>query len=335
MAILNRSENRQPTKQNHPSLQWVWLKSTVLLISVLTSLVCFAQVPTQLKAPTQLKTPIQLKVPKARSSFDISHDYHIKLLEKALIKASEGRAIPDIVATFDMSQGRAMAELIKGELLDVYWLGTDTIAEHKLRAIRVPTTRGLIGYRKLIIRKESHAVFDKVNSLERLQTLVACQGTHWPDTQILKDAGLKVTTSVQYETLFKMLANRRCDYFPRGYHDYKKELELRYTLYPDLVSYDGILLHYPFAVYFFTRHENEALAKWIEVGLHALAKEGEIERFMQQHPLTAHVFPLTNENHALYLDIANSLLPEDTPYQDHTLWYQATDFGMKTSNKNQ
>ncbi len=92
--------------------------------------------------------PLQvLKVPKSRSSFDISHDYHITLLNMALVEAAKGRPVPKLeVMTSRMSQGRAMAELVKGEMLDIYWLGSDIATDKKLRAIRVPTTRGLIGF---------------------------------------------------------------------------------------------------------------------------------------------------------------------------------------------
>ncbi|KMT64924.1 transporter substrate-binding domain-containing protein [Catenovulum maritimum] len=279
---------------------------------------------TSLKSMAEI-SPI-LNIPKARSDLDLSQDYHKQLLLLALNKAANGRAIPTLNSVAEMSQGRARQELFRGNLIDVYWLGTSIIDERDLRAIKVPTTKGLIGYRKFIIKKQSIAKFDQIKNLAQLKSLTACQGSHWPDTLILKQAGLPVITTSTYENLFSMLNANRCDYFPRGYHDLEKEVEVRKNLYPDLIAYHRILLHYPFAVYFFTRKENEDLALWIEAGMQQLAKEGAIEALMKRHGLTAHVFPLINDKTNLYLNIENPLLTQDTNYKNPDAWFIPADF---------
>lgn len=276
-----------------------------------------------------------INIPKPRSTFDISYDYHTKLLNMALTQAAKGREIPLIKSTMEMSQGRAIKELVKGNIIDLYWLGTNKAIEQELRAIRVPTTKGLIGYRKFIIRQDSIATFDKINSINDLisNNLVACQGAHWPDTDILRAKKLAVTTAPIYENIFKMLAAKRCDYFPRGYHDVENELTIRKELYPNLISYQRILLHYPFAIYFFTNKANESLSLWIEEGLKQLAQKGEIESLMKTHPLTSHIFPLKNESDTRYLDIENPLLPSDTNFNDPHYWILPQDFNIVSTKK--
>ncbi|ALS98954.1 hypothetical protein [Lacimicrobium alkaliphilum] len=272
-----------------------------------------------------------IQIPGPRSAYDISHDYHVKLLKLALEAGAKDKPIPEIRASMEMVEGRALRELVKGQWLDLYWLGTDKEKERQLRAIRIPTTRGLIGFRKFQLHRDTVPRMDKVTTLEALQQLVACQGTDWPDTDILRQAGLKVTTTPNYEKLFDMLQARRCDYFPRGYHDHSKELILRAQHYPDLVSYDGILLHYPFAVYFFTSKTNEELARWIERGLEKLIDNGDFIQFMQSHPLTRHIFPLTDQQNVRYFQIDNPLLPSETNYQNPRYWFKPTDFGIQLS----
>lgn len=272
-----------------------------------------------------------LKIPKARAAFDISHDYHLTLLNMALVQAAKGRAVPKFkIVNVRMSQGRASVELMKGDMLDVYWLGSDLETDEKLRAIKIPTTRSLIGYRKFIINKESLKAFDKVKSIEDLKNFTACQGTHWPDTKIFTEAKLPVMTSTIYESLFKMLDAKRCDYFPRAYHDIANEISNIKELYPALVQYDRILLHYPFAVYFYTHKSNEVLARWIEEGLEELSEKGAIEALMVKHPLTAHILPLKNETHTLYLPLHNSQLDPNTNVTDRKFWFVPEDFGIKT-----
>jgi len=270
-----------------------------------------------------------LKIPKPRSSFDISHDYHLTLLNMALVQAAKDRVVPKFeILKAVMSQGRSRLELMKGEMIDVYWLGSDHDTNEKLRGIKIPTTRSLIGYRKFIINLESLEAFEKVKSVEDLKKFIACQGTHWPDTKILADAQLPVISSTIYKNLFKMLDAKRCDYFPRAYHDIENELFNMKRLYPDLIQYDRILLHYPFAVYFYTNKSNEALARCIEEGLKELSEKGAIEELMVKHPLTSHIFPLKDEKNTLYIPLHNSQLDLNTKTTDRKLWFIPEDFGI-------
>lgn len=284
-------------------------------------------------AEPALETIPTINIPKARSVYDLSQDFHQTLLLMALKKAAHGRAIPQINSTVQMSQGRARAELAKGKLINLYWFGTSIEMEEELRAIPIPTTKGLIGYRKFIIRKDALPTFKSIKSLENLRTLTACQGQHWPDTQILRTANLKVITTPTYENIFKMLNAKRCDYFPRGYHDTDNDLFLRKALFSELMPYHEIILHYPFAVYFFTNKKNESLAQWIEEGLRLLAAENEIDKLMQSHPLTAHIYPLKDEKDTLYLPIANPLLNNNADPNDHLLWFTPKDFNISYKPK--
>ena len=270
-----------------------------------------------------------INIPKARSVYDLSQDYHQTLLLMALKKAAHGRAIPEINSTVQMSQGRAKAELVKGKLINLYWFGTSIEMEEELRAIPIPTTKGLIGYRKFIIRKDTLTTFNSIKNLDDLRTLTACQGQHWPDTQILQAANLKVITTPTYENIFRMLNAKRCDYFPRGYHDTDNDLFLRKALFSELMPYHEIILHYPFAVYFFTNKKDESLAQWIEEGLRLLAVNNEIDQLMQSHPLTAHIYPLKDEQNTLYLPIANQLLNNNADPNDQLLWFTPKDFNIR------
>lgn len=265
-----------------------------------------------------------LTVPPARSNYDISYDYHIKLLTRAL-QLSAPYTNFEFSNSLAMSQGRAEAELIKGDKIDVYWFGTNKQIESKLRAIRIPTTRGLIGYRKFIINKALEHTFDQIKSIDDLKQFVACQGAHWPDTKILGESGLPVTTSTSYENLFLMTSLNRCDYFPRGYHDAINELQLRGNKYPSLISYDRILLHYPFAVYFFTNKSDINLADQIESGLQMMAEKGEILELMKSHPLTKSIFPIKSELNSLYLSVENPFI-ELQNFNDKKYWFTPKDF---------
>jgi len=276
----------------------------------------------------------QIRVPKPRSVHDVSHQYYLELLKKALHRAAAGRPLPDILTVAEMEQGRAERELQKGQLIDLFWMGTNSSKEQQLRAIRIPLERGLMGFRMLTIQRSRMEKFRSISSLQQLHKLTACQGLSWPDTNILQQAGLKVLTSPVYENLFKQVNAGRCDYFPRGLHEGQTELRERAALYPDLIRYPNMMLHYPFAIYFFTSKQNEALAQWIEQGLALMIDHGELLAHMQQHPLTAHVFPLTQFKIEHWLELPNPGLSPDTDYTDRRYWFVPADFTRSKFDKN-
>lgn len=260
-----------------------------------------------------------LYVPVKRSELDLAHDYHIELLKKAL-HASGQRDIV-IKDTVPMLEGRALRSLEQGTIIDIYWMGADQEKEQRLRKIPIPTTRGLIGFRQLLVHRDQLHQFDDIDSRQALTSMVACQGHDWPDTLILRHAGVKVVTTSHFEDLFSMLNSRRCDFFPRAVHDVARELEERQHRFPELVLVEGLMIHYRFAVYFYTNKNNEALAAAVEQGLALLSESGEFDSFMQQHPLTRGVFPLSFLTEQRVISLANPFLGEEpTPDQLSRYW---------------
>lgn len=222
-----------------------------------------------------------------------------------------------------MEQGRAVYELNRGKLVDVFWMGTSRLREQQLRAIRIPLARGLIGYRSFIIRADRRIDFDAISDLDGLKKQVACQGLDWPDVDIMRAAELTVIASPGFESLYQQLVAGRCDYLPRGYYEARAELEKRSLIYPQLELYESLVLHYPFAIYFFVKKDNEFLAQWIERGLEKMIDEGMLLAYMRSHSLTSDVFPLEKINSlARVIHIPNPYLPTDTDYFNSRYWFK-------------
>ena len=132
------------------------------------------------------------------------------------------------------------------------------------------------------------------------------------------------------ENIFNMLAHKRCDYFPRSFHDSSTELTLRGKMYPELVNYQKIILHYPFAVYFFTNKANIELANWIDKGLTLLAEHGEIDKFMKKHPLTSNVYPFKDEKQSVYIELKNNFLELEDKANNSDYFILPKDFNLKS-----
>ena len=105
--------------------------------------------------------------------------------------------------------------LIRAQMIDLSWAGTSEELEKVLLPIRIPLLKGLLGSRVSIIHKRNLAIFENITE-EKLQSLVACQGTDWGDSDILEANDYKVLRVARFDLMFKMLNRARCDYFPRA-----------------------------------------------------------------------------------------------------------------------
>ena len=267
-----------------------------------------------------------IKIAAAKPEFAIAQDYFVQLLRKALEAGANGRTVPTINETQLMEQDLGVQEMIRGKKVDVYWMGTDLDRERKLRAIRIPLDRGLIGHRRFIIQQRMKGAFDGVADINSLRSYSACQGVDWPDTKVLRNAGLNVREIISFERIFHEVSTLHCEYFPRGYFEGFSEVEQRKATYPDLMFYENLILNYPFALYFFVNPKDEALARWIETGLEKMIDTGEFIKIMENHPLTRGVFPLNKVKNLRWITIENPGMPAGTDYKNPRYWFQPEDF---------
>lgn len=272
----------------------------------------------------------ELRIPQPRNIDDPAYLYFSGLLQKALRKAADGREIPQLITTIEMAEDRMLRELRADRIIDILWLGGSKERARNLLVVPVPLERGLVGYRQFIIRRERLAEFDAIKTVADLAKLKACQGAQWSDTEILRAAKLKLVTSVNSESLFRQLVAGRCDYFPRGFHQARVEMVSRAAKYPDLVVYEPLILHYPFAAYFYLHPKNKALAQWLRDGLEKMIDDGELIAYMQQQEHTSHAFPLRGDKEKRLLILPNHNLPAFADEKNPRYWFQPSDFYATT-----
>jgi len=268
----------------------------------------------------------ELRIAKPRAQDDPAYLYFSGLLQKALQKAANGRELPQLVMTIDMAEDRMVRELRADRIIDILWLGGSKARARDLLMVPIPLERGLVGYRQFIIRKERIAEFDAIKTLADLANFKACHGAQWGDTEILRAAKLPLVTSVNYESLFKQLAAGRCDYFPRGIHQGKVEVSNRAAVFPDLIVYEPLILHYAFATYFYVHPKNRGLAQWLQEGLEKMIDDGELIAYMQEQEHTRHAFPLDGVEAKRFLTLPNSNLPASSGEKNSRYWFQPNDF---------
>lgn len=261
----------------------------------------------------------EIKIRKKQALEEANHDYCVQLLQIALDNTEKkyGKAIIKPV-NLELTQGRALEEIAKGNYIDIDWAGTDISREEELLPIRVPLFAGLLGYRVLVIRKKDKSKFDKIKNINDLKKLTVLQGTHWPDSDILEASGFNVFRVPKFENMYPMLENNRVDYFLRSISEAYGEVKARGN--SNLMVYDRIIVEYKFPMYFFVNKANKTLAKRVEEGLRIAIDSGQFLKFMKTNPLTAPVFPLEKYDKSLFFEINNPFLPKKTPVNEKKLW---------------
>jgi hypothetical protein len=212
-------------------------------------------------------------------------------------------------ANEQQSQARWIASVAQGKGNSIIWTMTSMAREEALRPIRFPLMKGLMGYRVLVIRKEDQAKFANIKTPEDLSKLSAGQGMHWPDTDILRANRFYVVEAMTKENLYKMLAAKRFDFFPRGIIEIPLEQEFfrshKLTIAPQL------LLHYPTDVYFFVNKNNTELALRLEKGWSIILKNGEFEKYFLSFDQMKSSIEFLNKHNYQLIELNNPYISQE------------------------
>jgi hypothetical protein len=209
-----------------------------------------------------------IRIPSSRSHMDPVYDYFVELTQLVLSKNEHSYPKSKLVfiEAKDITEGKNLM-LLKHNNVDLAWSGTNTERENNYLPIRIPLFRGLLGYRVLLIRQEDKDKFLQIKNPAQLKKLIACQGSHWADSDILEANGYLVSRVANFNGMFKMLAKKRCDYFPRAIFEGHAEQKSAQKYFPNIILIDDLILHYNFSFYYFVDKNNTGLAERLEKGL--------------------------------------------------------------------
>lgn len=252
---------------------------TLLLLALLTAVLFGVFVP------TVRATSMDFVYPPPEAAGDERHLYYWQLLDAAL--AANRDKYGDYTAKpFDspMTFQRAAAEVESGSgRVNIVSRATNLDLEKRLRPIRIPLDKGLLGFRMFLVMPETQALLDSVKTLDELKQFTIGQSSSWTDVRVLQAAGFKLVLADAYTPLFSMLGGRRFDLFARGAIEIEAEWRANRDNVPDMLIEKRFALHYPMPRYFFVPRtpEGERMAERIEDGLQRLRVSGEFERRYQ------------------------------------------------------
>ena len=250
-----------------------------------------------------------VKVTGPQKAADASHDYFVSLLKLSLKKSNN---ISTIAIIPHSGQGRVLKMLAVSNLYDVVWTGVSKERDMLLHRVPIPLFKGGLGLRGSVMRKDAKHIFNSISDTAELSQYIACQGRHWPDANILKQAGLTVQLVSHFDAMLQMLVLKRCDYMPLSIFEGRAELAAVEDRFPMLMFNEKWLISYPITMNFYVKKSNVELANAIEKGLLELIDTGEFEQHMRQHSLTKNGFPLERLRDAVMIEINNNDISQQT-----------------------
>ena len=267
------------------------------------------------------KEPMRYIYPPPESGADVRMNYYWELLHAALEETSpQWGAYTMGTSSKVLNAARAELQLVASQEITVMARTTSAEREKNLHTILIPLDKGLTGYRLFLTKQATQHRLSAVRSLNDLKEFSIGQGVNWIDSDILRNAGLRVVTAPNYDSLFSMLAANRFDLFSRGVNEIGLEYAVGKMNNPDLVVEKNLLLYYPLPRYFFFSRtaEGERLAKRVEEGLRLLMKNGKFEKRYQEFKRSILV-DLSVAGRRVFR-ISNPYLSAATPLADKDMW---------------
>jgi hypothetical protein len=241
-------------------------------------------------------------------------DYQFALLTLALDKTVKDYGpyqLTRVVRSYSTS--RLRREINRGDVVNVHagpWrpleTSEDKLPERSLR-VNVPIFRDLLGYRKLLIRRDDLARFKAIRQVDDLKRLVVGQANGWVDVEIYRHNGYRVNDIANPATLFDMLARKRIDYIPISLMDAETTLASRPELAAQLLLLPDITLYFPLPVIFYVNIHEPRMAERLEAGLNLARQDGSFERLFKSH--FAHELQLIRDGSSKRFMLNNPFVP--------------------------
>ncbi|MFG6486382.1 hypothetical protein ACG04R_06850 [Roseateles sp. BYS78W] len=243
-------------------------------------------------------------------------DYQFELLTLALDKTTKDYGpyqLARVVRSYSTS--RLRREINRGDVVNVHagpWRPLETtedkLPERSLR-VNVSILKDLLGYRRLLIRRDDRERFRSIRKEQELKELVIGQANGWVDIEVYRHNGYRVNDTPTPASLFDMLARKRIDYIPISLMDADTTLSSRPDLAGQLMLLPDITLYFPLPVIFYVNIHEPRMAERLEAGLNLARQDGSFERLFRSH--FAHELQLIREGSGRRFMLANPFVPKE------------------------
>lgn len=277
-----------------------------------------------LTLPCYAAGTLEVLTTRPESATDIRYE-HAELVLKHLLKITEKDYGPAELkhATEVMSRDRALAELIKGDTIQVAAETAKAEWVESLIPIYVPVNKGITGYRIFLISKDSQAELARITTIDELKKIKTGTGTQWSTTKVMRAAGFNIVATTKLEGLFWMLMGDRFMTFARGINEAPVELASHQQQFPDMRIEETLGLYIPLPTFFFVSPKHPKLAERIKTGLNIMIADGSFDEIFYGYHIK--MIEDAKLNSRKIFPVANLTLPKEVPLNDDRYWYKPGD----------
>lgn len=251
-------------------------------------------------------------------------DQYIADILKLALEEADGDHTIEIVARVILAQNRALRALSdERPRYDMHYSGYDASREKDLAMVHFPITMGMLGHRLLAVTEANKDLFAGVETLDDLrQKGVLGSGIDWPDTRILRLAGLHVATASD-NNLWQMLARDRFNAFPRGVNEILPEVTGANTgwLGVKVVIDRHIMLVYKFDHFFYFSKANAHKAQIVEQGMIRAFEKGKLQALLNQVPQLQAIMQEMRDHPRKVIRLDNPLLSDSLNALPADYWH--------------
>ncbi len=156
-------------------------------------------------------------------------------------------------------------------------LGYDRkLEEQGLDYVRFPIYLGLLSYRTCFTHDSLTEKIPSFTSVQDLMGYTHGSGIAWTDNRVMRENGLRVVEIASVDSIIRMTARGRIDFFCRGASEVKTEVE-KYSGLSGLHYDYEFALYYPMPVFLYTNKENTEMIERITKGLKKAHQDGSLQ----------------------------------------------------------
>jgi hypothetical protein len=271
----------------------------------------------------QASTACEIRYPGFDEEADHRHDFPLRVLKLIVANSKKVLGPCTLVEGPKATQKRTIELLKLGKVFDVAWLPAQRDLNENLLPIYVPIRKGLLGWRLLLIRKNSQGEFGKVNELRDLQKFATAYDPDWQDWPVMKKHFPNLIKATSYEGLFKMLHLGRVDFISRALHEAYVETKNRQENMPELEVENSLAIYYRQADFFYVSPSKKELYEKLTKGFKQIIRNGSFAKLFYETYASLIIKVNIPERTLFYLENPN--LSKHTPLLDPELWFLLRD----------
>lgn len=230
--------------------------------------------------------PTVITILAGESESDSRHLYERELIRLSLEKTKDKFGPYQIVSAPSMSHARGIESMRIDRFpnfIRTFGYDPKLAEDYGFAYVKFPIHRGVTSYRTCFIPAAAVDRVARIRDQAELQQFSYGMGLGWTDSDILRHNGFTNIEEVgNYESLFKMTALGRVDFFCRGTNEVLNEYQQNQHI-PGLAHDKSFAIYYPIPLLLYANKVNKPTLDRIEEGLHASIKDGSLVKLWTRY----------------------------------------------------